>query len=135
MTEDRIPSMAEEQFWSRHKTRRGKAMGDRTWDHERGEDHYPEITQKRGNDREGNEYEPSDDHAKDVLGMIDQLRKNEGSSVIIHCSNPDFNGLPNECISVVDEWTEWEERDFRDNTLLGCLQAAIKARNERSARP
>ncbi len=52
----------------------------------------------------------------------------EGATVVMTGSNADFNGLPNECIAVCADWTDWRETDFRADTWSDCLQLALDAR-------
>lgn len=69
-----------------------------------------------------------------IVQAIDALRENEGAMVTICCDNPDYNGLPNCAIDVCDGWTDWEEESFRADTVLDCLQLALKSRTERVKR-
>lgn len=61
----------------------------------------------------------------DTDGLISLLADGEGDTVVFCCSNPDFNGLPNECVSVNASWTNWTDRDFRADTRRECLIAAV----------
>ncbi len=67
----------------------------------------------------------SDDDLIFIARAINVLRKNEGSSVLILCDNPDFNDGPNNAIEVSDDWTNWKPRRFNGNTLRGALEVAI----------
>ncbi|MBZ9939190.1 hypothetical protein LB518_23030 [Mesorhizobium sp. BR1-1-16] len=58
---------------------------------------------------------------------IDMLTDGEGDSVSFHSKNADFNGLPNECITISASWTDWQDRDFRADTRAECLDLAIAA--------
>lgn len=60
-----------------------------------------------------------------VLDLIDQLREPEGDSVSLVCDNPDFNGLPNCCVIVNGGWTGYYDVEFRCDTLVACLEAAV----------
>jgi hypothetical protein len=62
--------------------------------------------------------------------LISFLTDGEGDTVTFCCSNPDFNGLPNECVSVNAMWTNWIDRDFRADTRRDCLLAAVHAMKE-----
>lgn len=62
-------------------------------------------------------------------GLIDILTDGEGDSVTFVCKNPDFNGLPNECVIINASWTDWKDRSFRADTREECLQMAIEAMN------
>lgn len=66
--------------------------------------------------------------AKSTDQMIDELTDGEGDTLTFCCKNPDFNGLPNECVIVMADWTDWKEREFRADTRAECLQAALAAR-------
>lgn len=58
---------------------------------------------------------------------IDLLTHGEGDMVTFCCKNPDFNGLPNECVIVNADWTGWQDRAFRADTRAECLVLAVKA--------
>lgn len=58
---------------------------------------------------------------------IDILTDGEGNALTFCCTNPDFNGLPNEAITVTADWTDWQERYFRADTRAECLALAIDA--------
>lgn len=58
---------------------------------------------------------------------IDALTDGEGDTVTFGCKNPDFNGLPNECVTVNASWTDWQDRDFRADTRQECLALALAA--------
>lgn len=65
----------------------------------------------------------------DLAKMIDRLTQDEGSTVTFVGHNPDFNGLPNDCVMVNADWTGWTDREFRADTREECLQMAIEAMN------
>ena len=58
---------------------------------------------------------------------IDIMTDGEGDTVTFCCKNPDFNGLPNECVIVNASWTDWQDRAFRADTREECLAMAIRA--------
>lgn len=62
------------------------------------------------------------------MAKINGLHDQEASSVTIDSDNADFNSLPNCCIEVVGEWTNWMVREFRADTLIQALAAAESAR-------
>jgi len=62
--------------------------------------------------------------------LIDLLTDGEGDTVMFCCKNPDFNGMPNECVVVNASWTEWQDRSFRANTRRECLTLAVDAMRE-----
>lgn len=72
--------------------------------------------------------------AAEIWSAINELRSGEGDSVEIHCDNPDFNGLPNCAIGVTAYWTDWTPRQFRADTVLDCLHAALTERSAELAR-
>lgn len=57
--------------------------------------------------------------------LIDQILAEEGATVTLTGGNPDFNGLPNHCVEVVNSATQWEGRGFRGDTVEDCLRQAI----------
>jgi hypothetical protein len=59
--------------------------------------------------------------------FIDLLTDGEGDTLTFCCKNPDFNGLPAECVSVNASWTGWLDQDFRADTRKECLQQAVEA--------
>lgn len=58
-------------------------------------------------------------------GLVNLLREAEGDSVTLICDNPDFNGQPNAKVICNGWWTDWQDREFADDTVLGALRAAI----------
>lgn len=66
-----------------------------------------------------------------VWHLVDALRSPEGGSVELCCDNPDFNGLPNCMVAICDEFTNWESKSYRGDTLLLCLQTAKSERDEK----
>lgn len=58
---------------------------------------------------------------------IDLLTDGEGDTVTFCCRNPDFNGLPNDCVTVNASWTDWQDRDFRADTRADSLRMAVDA--------
>jgi hypothetical protein len=58
------------------------------------------------------------------LALIEALRADEGSSVVLLCDNPDFNGMPNNAIEVNGAWTDWKDVRFMGDTILDCLEQA-----------
>lgn len=67
--------------------------------------------------------------AIEAWSLIEQLRANEGATIEICCSNPDFNGQPNEVVVITDDWTAWKPRRFGADTLLEALRAAKTVRD------
>ena len=62
---------------------------------------------------------------KGVIPLIEQITVEEGASVTFVCANPDFNGLPNEAVTVF-QGEDWQEVTYRDDTLADCLRAALE---------
>lgn len=60
------------------------------------------------------------------MSRINELRENEGSSVVILSDNP--AGGSNCAIEVIDEWTGWKPKFFEGETILGVLTRALVAR-------
>jgi len=56
--------------------------------------------------------------------LIEALRADEGSSILICCDNPDFSGQPNAKVFVNAEWTGWDDREFTGDTVLDALSNA-----------
>lgn len=59
-----------------------------------------------------------------IVGLINQLREDEGNSVEILCDNPD--GEPNNGIVCIGDWTGWDQCRFDGNTLRECLEKAVQ---------
>lgn len=66
-----------------------------------------------------------------VGALIERLRAEEGDSVTINCSNPDFEG-PAEAVDCNGAWTAWKDKRFTGSNLLEALTAAYA---ERLGRP
>lgn len=60
-----------------------------------------------------------------VIELVEQITAEEGASVTFVCANPDFNGLPNEAVTVM-QGEDWQEVTYRGDTLAACLQQAIE---------
>lgn len=60
-----------------------------------------------------------------VAELVDLICSDEGATVTFTGQNPDFNGLPNECVFVCGPTTGWKDRDFHADTLTDCLRAAL----------
>ncbi len=69
--------------------------------------------------------------AEEILQLIDELRADEGASVLILCQNPDFNGQKNEAVICQAGFTKWAEERFDGDTLVEALRAAAKAQSTR----
>lgn len=62
---------------------------------------------------------------KGVIPLIEQITVEEGANVTFVCANPDFNGLPNEAVTVF-QGEDWQEVTYRADTLADCLRAALE---------
>lgn len=62
----------------------------------------------------------------EAWGLIEQLRAEEGDSVLILCDNPE--GPPNTAIECNGSWTGWADKRFSGDNLLACLRAAAEAK-------
>lgn len=62
------------------------------------------------------------------MGLIRLLRSEQGESVTILCEN-EGDG-PSKVVECLGEWTEWKDRRFGANDLLGALKLAAVARQE-----
>jgi hypothetical protein len=62
-----------------------------------------------------------------VGAYIDELRKEEGSSVTINCDNPEFCGCAVK-IAVQSDWTRWGNWEYGGDTILECLEKAVAAK-------
>jgi hypothetical protein len=69
--------------------------------------------------------------AVNIVGMINDLRADEGDSVTFLCDNPDFNGQPNNAVEVSASWTDYKDERFTGDTLEAALTAACFAKAER----
>lgn len=63
--------------------------------------------------------------AQAIVVAIDELRREEGSTVEILCDNPDFNGQPNNAVIVNADWTRYEDHRVSGHTLRGALENAV----------
>ena len=78
-----------------------------------------------GGERGGGGGEAVPHRWKGVIPLIEQITVEEGASVTFVCANPDFNGLPNEAVTVF-QGEDWQEVTYRDDTLADCLRAALE---------
>ncbi len=69
--------------------------------------------------------------ADEIHQLIEELRAEEGASILICCQNPDFNGLKNERIICQAGFTDWKEETFDGDTLIEALREAAKAQATR----
>lgn len=75
--------------------------------------------------------------AQAVVELLEQLRQDEGAVVMLGCTNPDYNGQPNEAVDVIAEFTAWQCHRFTGATLVEAMSAAAdaKAAFDRARRP
>lgn len=66
-------------------------------------------------------------NAAKILELVNALTAEECSSVEIHNDNPDFNGMPDCCVTVhrLGDGLEIVATDYRADSVLECLQQAI----------
>lgn len=73
--------------------------------------------------------QPADPYAakrwEGVIPLVEQITAEEGATVTFVCPNPDFNGLPNEVVTV-NRGPDWQDTEYRGDTLADCLRAAIE---------
>jgi hypothetical protein len=63
----------------------------------------------------------------DAIPLIEQICSEEGATVTLTGSNPDFNDLPNEAVTVCNSATGWIDQTFRADTIADCLGLVLKA--------
>lgn len=73
-------------------------------------------------------------NAEYILQMIDHLRADEASSVLIQNDNPDFGG-PNCLIECNAPWTGFNDEQFTGGTVIEALVAAVKTKEGRELAP
>lgn len=69
-------------------------------------------------------------NALQCWAICEELREGEASSVELLCDNPDFNGQPNNAVSVYGEWTKYHPKRFAGDTMLDALKVAQAAKKE-----
>ena len=57
---------------------------------------------------------------------IGELRKEEGATVLICCSNPGGHGPDSEAVEVTSDWTNWQPHRFEGSTLRFALENAVR---------
>lgn len=63
--------------------------------------------------------------AMQTMLLIDELREHEGAYIQISCDNPEPETRQDQaCVTVCDDWTDWQERTFYAETVLDALHAA-----------
>jgi hypothetical protein len=67
----------------------------------------------------------ADERLREALPLIEQICAEEGAAVTLTGGNPDFNGLPNEAVTICNGRTNWEDWTFRANTVADCLRLAL----------
>ena len=59
-----------------------------------------------------------------MIGFIDELRKEEGHTVLIASDNPDFGGAGC-CVEVTGDYTDWKPKRYEGENLLHALENAV----------
>lgn len=80
------------------------------------------CTRDKGHEGPCAAYRP--DRWAGVIPLVEKIMEDEGATVTFTGPNPDFNGLPNECVVVCGPTTNWQDMGFRADTLVDCLRAA-----------
>lgn len=60
-----------------------------------------------------------------VIPLVEHITIEEGACVSFTGGNPDFNGLPNEAVTVT-RGDAWEDEIFTGDTLAECLEKATE---------
>lgn len=66
------------------------------------------------------------DQALEFLKLLEELRDEEGASVLFVSDNADFNEHKNCVIVCCASWTDWEDARFEADTVLDCLRAGAE---------
>lgn len=66
-----------------------------------------------------------------VSELVEAITKDEGATVTFTGPNPDFNGLPNEAVTV-QQGPGWSEEIYRGDSLADCLRRALAHRESES---
>lgn len=61
-----------------------------------------------------------------IVEAINELRREEGASVLICCTNPEGSGPDNEAVEVASDWTNWQPHRFGGSTLRIALENAMQ---------
>lgn len=64
-----------------------------------------------------------------TCNAIAELTTEEADSLTILCVNPEFSG-PNRAIECNGFWTDFQDKRFKGDDLVSCLESAVKARQE-----
>jgi hypothetical protein len=64
-----------------------------------------------------------------ICNAIAELTNDEGSTVTILCENPEFSG-PSRMVECCGDWTNYTDERFRGESLIECLELAVKTKNE-----
>ena len=67
-----------------------------------------------------------------IVKPLEELRREDGASVLIPCDNADVDG-PASGVEVCDDWTDWEPCPFTGDNLAEALKAAVEAKRTREA--
>ncbi len=99
---------------------------------------YAEIFERRHECRSINALQPGfRDYADGrerftvpVIELIELICAEEGAEVTFTGSNPDFNGLPNEAVTVCSSATDWSFQTIRADTIHAALLKAVASPEE-----
>lgn len=69
----------------------------------------------------------------ETMKLLEELRQDEGCEIVLACSNPDFNGLPDEVVEFTADWTNWQPRRITGDSLRTILQEALQCRQNHRA--
>lgn len=70
----------------------------------------------------------SKDNSSEFASLLYYLREGEGDSITLLCDNPDFNGQPNNAVECCGAWTDWKDRRFTGDSLVGAVRTAAVAK-------
>lgn len=62
----------------------------------------------------------------EAIPLILQVLAEEGATVTLTGSNPDFNGLPDEAVTVCNAATDWKDRTYRAASIAECMRSALR---------
>ena len=63
----------------------------------------------------------------DILACINELRNEEGATLMLSCDNPEC-GTSSAKITVRSDWTRWGGWDYVGDNILECLEKAVAAK-------
>lgn len=72
------------------------------------------------------------DRLRGIVDPLEELRANEGASVLVICDNPSFGG-PGCAIEVTDQWTQCSDQRITGDNLADCLAKAVQMKRAAEA--